>query len=132
VVLDTQEEILLSLGWTFLRDVNARIDVGAGKIRFRIGQRNMTFKFQVKEEQCYLVQDKEARGGGSHDPNTRETRWPQSNPRTTHPTGAINPKSQRKLTRLRGKKTEIKDTPAKSTLTSSPPKKTKVWHMKRV
>jgi hypothetical protein len=64
----------------------------------------MTFKFQVKEEQCYLVQDKEARGGGSHDPNTRETRWPQSNPRTTHPTGAINPKSQRKLTRLRGKK----------------------------
>jgi hypothetical protein len=37
VVLDTQEEILLILGRPFLRDVNERIDVGAGKIQFRIG-----------------------------------------------------------------------------------------------
>jgi hypothetical protein len=37
VVLDTQEEIPLILGRPFLRDVNARIDVGAGKIQFRIG-----------------------------------------------------------------------------------------------
>jgi hypothetical protein len=37
VVLDTQEEILLILGRPFLRDVNARIDIGAGKIQFRIG-----------------------------------------------------------------------------------------------
>jgi hypothetical protein len=33
VVLDTQEEIRLILGRPFLRDVNARIDVGAGKIQ---------------------------------------------------------------------------------------------------
>jgi hypothetical protein len=32
VVLDTQEEIPLILGRPFLRDVNARIDVGAEKI----------------------------------------------------------------------------------------------------
>jgi hypothetical protein len=44
VVLDTQEEIPLILGRPFLRDVNARIDVGAGKIQFRIGRRNMIFK----------------------------------------------------------------------------------------
>jgi hypothetical protein len=56
VVLNTQEEILLILGRPFLRDV------GAGKIQFRIGQRNMTFKFQENEEECYLVQDEEARG----------------------------------------------------------------------
>jgi hypothetical protein len=62
VVIDTQEEIPLILGRPFLRDVNARIDVGAGKIQFRIGLRNMTFKFQANEEQCYLVQDEEARG----------------------------------------------------------------------
>jgi hypothetical protein len=74
VVLDTQEEILLILGRPFLRDANARIDVGAGKIQFRIGRRNMTFKFQAKEEHCYLVQDEEARGGGSHSPNTRNKR----------------------------------------------------------
>jgi uncharacterized coiled-coil protein SlyX len=62
VVLDTQEEIPLILGRPFLRDVNATIDVGAGKIQFRIGRRNMTFRFQANEEQCYLVQDEEARG----------------------------------------------------------------------
>jgi hypothetical protein len=43
-------------------NVNARIDVGAGKIQFRIGRRKMTFKFQANEEQCYLVQEEEARG----------------------------------------------------------------------
>jgi hypothetical protein len=31
------------------------------QIQFRIGWRNMTFKFQVNEDQCYLVQDEEAR-----------------------------------------------------------------------
>jgi hypothetical protein len=61
VVLDTLEEILLILRRPFLRDVNARIDVGAGKIQFRIRRRNMTFKFQANEEQCYLMQDEEAR-----------------------------------------------------------------------
>jgi hypothetical protein len=62
VVLDTQEEIPLILGRPFVRDVNARIDVEAGKIQFRIGWRNITLKFQAKAEQCYLVQEKEARG----------------------------------------------------------------------
>jgi hypothetical protein len=62
MVLDTQEKIPLILGRPFQRDVNARIDVGAAKIQFRIGRRNMKFKFQAKEEQCYLVQDEEARG----------------------------------------------------------------------
>jgi hypothetical protein len=37
VVLDTQEEIPLIIGRPFLRDVNARIHVRAGKIQFRIG-----------------------------------------------------------------------------------------------
>jgi hypothetical protein len=59
VVLDKQEEISLILGRPFLRDVNARIDVGAGKIQFRIRRRNMTFRFYV--EQCYLFQDEETR-----------------------------------------------------------------------
>jgi hypothetical protein len=37
VVLDTQEKIPLILERPFLRDVNARIDVGARKIQFCIG-----------------------------------------------------------------------------------------------
>jgi hypothetical protein len=51
VVLDKQKEIPLILRRPFLTDVNARIDVGAEKIQFRIGRRNMTFKFQANEEQ---------------------------------------------------------------------------------
>jgi hypothetical protein len=37
VVLVTQEEIPLIIGRPFLRDVNARIDVEAGRIQFCIG-----------------------------------------------------------------------------------------------
>jgi hypothetical protein len=74
VVLGTQEEIPLILGRPLLRDVNARIDVGARKIHFRIGRRNMTFKFQVNEEQCYLVQDEEARGWKKPQPKIRKKR----------------------------------------------------------
>jgi hypothetical protein len=125
VVLDTQEEKPLILGRPFLRDVNARIDVGAEKIQFRIGRRNMTFKFQAKEEQCYLVQDEEARGGGCHRPNTRKKRWPQPSPRwiaslqqwgsirskTKHSKGATNPRSREQSTRLRGKRRRKSRTP---------------------
>jgi hypothetical protein len=61
VILNTQEEFLLILGRPFLRDVNARSDVGAGKIQFLIGRRNMTFRFQANEEQYYLVLDEETK-----------------------------------------------------------------------
>jgi hypothetical protein len=49
VVLNTQEEIPLILGQPLIRDVNARIDVGAGKIHFHIGQRNITFNSKRKK-----------------------------------------------------------------------------------
>jgi hypothetical protein len=81
VVLDTQEEILFILGRPFLRDDNARIDVGAGKIHFRIWRRNMTFKFQANEEQCYLVQDEEARRWKGPRPQHKKDEVPQLNPR---------------------------------------------------
>jgi hypothetical protein len=81
VVLDTQEEIPLILRRPFLIDVNARIDVGAGKIHFRIGRRNMKFKFQAKEEQCYLMQDQEARGWRKPRPQYKKRRWPRPSPR---------------------------------------------------
>jgi hypothetical protein len=61
VILNTQEEFLLILGRPFLRDVNARSDVGAGKIQFLIGRSNMTFRFQANEEQYYLVLDEETK-----------------------------------------------------------------------
>jgi hypothetical protein len=49
---------------TFLSDIRARINVGSGIIRFRIGKRNLKFKFQDKEEKCYLVQDSGEQFGG--------------------------------------------------------------------
>ena len=42
--------------------------MGSGIIRFRIGERNLKFKFQDKEEQCYLVQDSVEQLGGRTEP----------------------------------------------------------------
>jgi hypothetical protein len=47
VVLDMEGDlgILLILGWPFLRNTNARIDVGTRKISFCIMGNTMKFKF---------------------------------------------------------------------------------------
>ena len=44
--------------------------MGSGIVRFRIGKRNLKFKFQDKEEQCYLVQDSVEQLGGRKEPST--------------------------------------------------------------
>ena len=44
----------LVLGRPFLR--SARIDVGKGEIRFRVGKEDMFFRFKKREEQCFLIQ----------------------------------------------------------------------------
>jgi hypothetical protein len=58
VVLDMQddEEMPLNLGRPFLSDAKARINVGNGTIRFRIGKKNLMFRFRPTEEQCYSMQ----------------------------------------------------------------------------
>jgi hypothetical protein len=147
VVLDTQEEIPLILGRPFLRDFNARIDVEAGKIQFRKGRRNMTFKFQANEEQCYLVQDEEARVWKKPQPQNKKEKVAPTKPKVDNLittmrkhweqdeafNGATNPRSRGQSAKLKGeKKTEIKNTTSKVSPTSSPPKKTKkVWQVKR-
>jgi hypothetical protein len=47
--------IQLILGQPFLRDVEKRIDVGPGEIRFLIGVDNIFFKFQYMKEQCFVI-----------------------------------------------------------------------------
>jgi hypothetical protein len=133
VVLDTQEEIPLILGRPFLRVVNARIDVGAGKIRFRMGRRNMTFKFQANEEQCYLVQDEEARRWKKTQPQHKKDEVAPTKHKVKSFNGLHQPKKSKAINKAKWeRKTEIKDTPAKASPTSSPPKKTKkVWREKR-
>jgi hypothetical protein len=133
MVLDTQQEISLILGRPFLRDANARIDVGAGKIQFHIGRRNMTFKFQANEQHCYLVQDEEARGWKKPQPQHKKGEVAPTKPKVKSFNGRHKPKSKA-INKAKGeKKMEIKNTPTKASPTSSPPKKTKkVWQVKRV
>jgi hypothetical protein len=113
VVLGAHEDIPLNLGPPFLRDVNARIDVGARKIQFRIRRRNMTFKFQAKEEQCYLVQDEEARRWRKPQPQYREEKVAATKPKDKASNGRHQPKKAKAINKAKGgggKKTKIKNT----------------------
>ena len=57
VILDMEGDLglQLNLGRPFLRDAKARIDVGIGEIRFRIGTDNIFFKFQYMTEQKFII-----------------------------------------------------------------------------
>ena len=54
--------IPLILGWPFLRDAKARIDVGMEKISLRIMGKNMEFRFQNKKELFLIHEDSERQG----------------------------------------------------------------------
>ena len=56
VVMDIEGDlgIELILGRPFLRAARARIDVGRGEIRFRIGKKHMFINFKQREEQRIL------------------------------------------------------------------------------
>jgi hypothetical protein len=76
MVLDMQDdaEMPLILGRPFLSDARARINVESGTIRFRIGKKNLMFRFRPTEEQCYLVQGnfEQTWGGRSHNPSSHD------------------------------------------------------------
>jgi hypothetical protein len=106
----------------------------------------MTFKFQVNEEQCYLVQYEKPRGWKKPQPQHKKEKVAPSMPKmdsliTTMRkhweqekacNGCHQPKKSKANNKAKGdKKTEIKNTPAKASQTSSPPMKTKkVWQLK--
>ena len=46
----------LVLGRPFLWSAKARIDVGRGEIRFRVGKEDMFFKFKRRKEQRFMIQ----------------------------------------------------------------------------
>ena len=60
VILDMEGDlgIPLILGRPFLKDTNARIDVGRGRISLYIRGKTMKFKFQNKKEQCLMIRVK--------------------------------------------------------------------------
>ena len=55
-ILEGDLGIELILGRPFLRAARARIDIGRGEIRFRVGKENMFFRFKQREEQRILNQ----------------------------------------------------------------------------
>ena len=59
VVLDMEGDLGISLilGRPFLRDANARIDAGIGKISFLIMGKNMKFRFQNKKKELFLTHE---------------------------------------------------------------------------
>ena len=61
VVLDMEGDlgIPLILGRPFLRDTNARIDVGTGKISLHIMGKTMKFKFQNRGDSFLIHEDSE-------------------------------------------------------------------------
>jgi hypothetical protein len=92
----------------------------------------MTFKFQANEEQCYLVQDEEARGWMKPQPQYKKDEVAPTKPKDKAFNGCHQPNKSRPINKAKGEKMEIKSTPAKASPTSSPPKKThKVWLVKR-
>ena len=57
VVMDMEGDgVDLVLGRPFLRSAKARIDVGKGEIRFRVGREDMFFRFKKREEQRFMIQ----------------------------------------------------------------------------
>jgi hypothetical protein len=107
----------------------------------------MTFRFQANEEQCYLVQNVEVRGWKKPRPQHKKEKVALTKPKVDSLitmmrkhweqdkafNGRHQPKKSKAINKAKGgKKTEIKNTPAKASPTSSPPKKTKkVWRVKR-
>jgi hypothetical protein len=106
----------------------------------------MTFKFQAKEEQCYLVQDVESREWRKPRPQYKKEKVAPTKPKVDSlittmrkhweqdkaSKGSHNQKKPNAINKAKGeKKIETKKTPAKASPTSAPPKKTKrVWHVK--
>jgi hypothetical protein len=56
--MDTEKEMPLILGRPLLSTADANIDVGTGSIRFRINGKEEKFEFQLRTEQCSMVQIK--------------------------------------------------------------------------
>ena len=58
VVMDIEGDIVIELilGRLFLRAARARINIGKGEIRFRVGKENMFFRLKHREDQSFLIQ----------------------------------------------------------------------------
>jgi hypothetical protein len=113
--VDTRTPLIL--GRPFLSTTNANIGVEDGEIHLDINGEEERFTFKQKVEQCSQV---------------RMVGRKISNHVKENEVAPTKPKKSKETKKAKGeKKTEIKNTRAKASTTSSPPKKTKkVWRVK--
>jgi hypothetical protein len=138
--LDTRTPLIL--GRPFLSTANANIDVGAREIRLNINGEEERFTFKPKVERCSqvrmigrkisdLVQKEKVAPTKPKVDSLITTMWKHWEQDKAF-NGRHQPKKSKLIKKAKGeKKTKIKNTPAKASPTSSPPKKTKkVWRVK--
>jgi hypothetical protein len=127
--MDVDTRTPLILGRPFLSITNANIDVGAGEICLHINDEEEQFTFRPKVEQCSQVQMIDRKISNL----VQEGEVAPTKPKDKAFNGRHQPKKSKAINKAKGeKKTEIKNTPAKASPTSAPPKKTKkVWRVKK-
>jgi hypothetical protein len=127
--MDVDTRAPLIHGRPFLSTANANIDVGAGEIRLNINGKEDWFTFKPKVEQCSQVRMADRKISDL----VQEGEVAPTKPKVKAFNGRHQPKKSKAIHKATGeKKTEIKNTPAKASPTSSPAKRTKkVWRVKR-
>jgi hypothetical protein len=125
--MDVDTRMPLILGRPFLSTANANVDVGARVNRLNINGEKERFTFKPKVKQCSQVRMVDRKISN----HVQEDEVAPTKPKMKAFNGRYRPKKE--TNKAKGeKKTESKNTPAKASPTSSPPKKTKkVWHVKR-
>jgi hypothetical protein len=125
--MDVDTRMPLFFGRPFLSTANANVDVGARVNRLNINGEKERFTFKPKVKQCSQVRMVDRKISN----HVQEDEVAPTKPKMKAFNGRYRPKKE--TNKAKGeKKTESKNTPAKASPTSSPPKKTKkVWHVKR-
>jgi hypothetical protein len=120
--MDVDTRTPLILGRPFLSIANANIDVGAGEIRLNINGEEERFTFKPKVEQCSQVRMVDRKISDL----VQEGEVAPTKPKVKSFNRRHQPKKSKPINKAKGeKKMEIKNTPAKASLTSSPSKRNK-------
>jgi hypothetical protein len=127
--MDVNTRTPLILERPFLSTANANIDVGAGEIHLNINGEEERFTFKPKVEQCSHVRMIDRKISNL----VQEGEVAPTKPKDKAFNGRHQSKNSKPINKAKGnKKTKIKNTPAKASPTSLPPKRTKkVWRVKR-
>ena len=118
--MDVGKSTPLILGRPFLSTADARIDVGAGEIRFHINGKEEKFDFRPRKEQCNMIRIKY----GPNPSNIKEVEVtpPKKDSLITFMKNFLEKENvaQQQLMKARGQRSHIKQQPPKSTRQQPP------------